>query len=368
MPENIPEIIPADTVIQRVQFKKLLGRGGFGATYLAIDQHYDNMWVAVKEYYPSDFATKSLDEFGNVTMIANNSASEKDFKWGLQKFQDEAHFLAALDHDAIVRVRRFFEANGTAYIIMDFVEGWPLSEWIKQAKGEALSTEFTENTLNRLLDGLELVHQSGVVHRDIKPANILIRKDDYLPVLIDFGAARLTSAIRSRDFTNVTSKGFSPVEQYSVKSEIGPWSDIYALGCVGYQCLTGERPPSAVDRQQNDTLVPLGKRENINAPDTLITAIDRALELDPAKRPRSIAEWRRIMKGEVPADKKRSDTAAAKAQAEEALAKEKKLLQQEIEAQEEVQRTGLVLLSMALVVLVIAAYIVYLAVGNGRIT
>src|SRR6184192_4018152 len=169
--------LPAGYALLEYRIEKLLGEGGFGLTYLALDENL-KLRVALKEYLPGDIALRKPDQ----SIEPSSRESAETFGWGKRRFLDESRTLASFRHPNIVRVMRFFEANGSAYMVMEFVEGAPLSDWIKTRR--LLAEGALGALLRPLLDGLEVVHKSGYMHRDIKPGNIYIREDGS-PVLLD---------------------------------------------------------------------------------------------------------------------------------------------------------------------------------------
>src|SRR4029077_1605541 len=178
--------LPSGYALHEYRIEQTLGVGGFGLTYLATDSNL-NLKVAIKEYLPGDLAQRGEDQ----SVRPKSESTSESFKWGLSRFLDESRTLASFRHPNIVRVMRFFEANGTAYMVMEFVEGAPLPDWISTRR--PLAEAQVAALVAPLLDGLEVVHKSGFTHRDIKPPNIYIR-DDSSPVLLDFGAARQKSS------------------------------------------------------------------------------------------------------------------------------------------------------------------------------
>ncbi len=280
--------------IEDYEIRYVLGEGGFGLTYLAHDMKLDKS-VAIKEYLPADLAVRK----GDNSVIPKSSGSESDFTWGLERFLDEARMLARFDHKNIVRVHRFFQAHGTAYIVMEYVDGETLSSLLQRE--QTLSCQNLLSILNPLLSGLEIVHKGDILHRDIKPGNIIIR-DSVVPVLIDFGAARQAVGARSRSVTAIVTPGYAPIEQYSTRGRQGPWTDIYALGAICYRAMTGETPIDAIERVRRDPLVPLSKQPIPEGyPGSFLSAVDRALSVDEEERPRSIGEWRDMFEGRVEA-------------------------------------------------------------------
>ena len=288
--------LPKGHRLQEYELVRVLGMGGFGMTYLGYDHNLDK-GVAIKEYLPSDLATRTTD--GSVAPQA--SQFRDDFQWGLERFLDEARALARFDHRHIVKVYRFFEAHGTAYIVMEYAEGDTLSEYLER-EGPLREGEL-KKILYPILAGVAVVHEANFLHRDIKPGNIIIRSEDGSPVLLDFGAARQAIGAKSRSITSVVTPGYAPIEQYSSRGNQGPWTDIYALGAVCYRALTGEVPEDATDRVLNDSLVAVSQRCADRARGTFLAAIDGALLVNGVDRPQSVAEWREALEadgGEAP--------------------------------------------------------------------
>lgn len=279
-------ILPSGTRLSDYELKGVLGRpGGFGVTYLAQDVHL-GLQVAIKEYLPADFARRADGQ----TVQPKTHHDQDDFNWGLKRFLEEGRTLARLKHVNIVGIQRYFEANGTGYIVMEYVEGETLSAFCEQV-GQ-LSGDELLGIMLPLLDGLEQVHASDYLHRDIKPANILLRPDGS-PVLIDFGAARQAVGGRSRGLTSVVTPGYAPFEQYSTKgTNQGPWTDIYALAAVAYKCLTGVTPTESTDRVAEDDLEPAVRAGRGRAAESLLQAIDHGLSVMHTDRPQSVAAWR----------------------------------------------------------------------------
>ena len=215
-------VLPPGTLIDEFEIQGQLGVGGFGVVYRAFDRALERT-VAIKEYLPADFAMRSEDQ----TVQPKSSAAQPTFEWGLKRFLDESRTLASFRHPNIVRVMRFFQANQTAYMVMEFIAGKALNEWVR-----------THGTLNEaglvsialpLLDGLEVIHKSGYLHRDIKPPNILVN-DDGRPVLIDFGSARFESG----DATSTKVTFHTP----PVIDAVGPERSILALRKGGSKAYT----------------------------------------------------------------------------------------------------------------------------------
>jgi hypothetical protein len=272
---------------------RILGSGGFGITYLGFD-HNLNKPIAIKEYLPNDLAVRT----DGSTVLPKSSADKKDFEWGLERFLDEARTLAKFDHRNIIKVHRFFRAHETGYILMEYAEGKTLSDLMKE-KGKLDADELWA-MLEPILRGLKVVHKNEYLHRDIKPGNIIIR-DDGTPVLIDFGSARQALGAKSRSITAIVSPGYAPLEQYSVRGNQGPWTDIYALGAVAYKCLTGKVPPDATVRIKDDPYIPVAEAAGLTKPSHFLKAVDLALAPDPDDRPKDITDWLALLTGRRPA-------------------------------------------------------------------
>ncbi len=290
--EYANEALAKGVVLQSYEIIEVLGKGGFGITYLALDRNLRNQ-VALKEYFPHDVAMRMPDN--SVSVRAENM--EGHFDWGKSRFLLEAQILAQFRHPNIVRVLTLFEANNTAYMAMDLEKGENLSD-ILELRGVLEEEELASITLP-LLSGLEELHEHGFIHRDIKPENIVIREDSS-PVLIDFGSAR--NAMGSRSLTTLLTPGYSPLEQYySTSDDQGPWSDIYAFGGVLYRAISGNTPPESALRTssalsgQHDPLVPavtvgLGRYSR-----NFLEAVDKALNVLEKDRPQSVGEWRAML-------------------------------------------------------------------------
>ena len=275
------------TRLDEFEIERVLGAGGFGVTYLARDLSLDT-WRAVKEYLPRDWGTRR----GDGTIGPRTAGDTEDYRWGLERFLEEARILARFDHPHLVRVYRVFEAYGTAYLVTEYVEGRTLTAEV-DAEGP-LSEARVRDMLAALTDGLSVVHAAGLLHRDIKPGNVIVRPDG-TPVLIDFGAARQAIGRHSRSVTAVLTPGYAPIEQYSARGNQGPWTDIYALGAVAYWALGGEVPEDATERVRNDRLRPLTEVARRRVSARLAKAIDAALAVTEGDRPQSLEEWRELL-------------------------------------------------------------------------
>ena len=286
----------AGTQLQEYQIREVLGQGGFGITYLADDTNLAKP-VALKEYLPRDFATRTTGS----TVVPNSDADKKDYRWGLERFLDEARTLARFDHPHLNKVHRFFEANGTAYLVLEYIDGQTISHLL--TKYPTVPDTHLQRIIHEVLSGLEEVHAAGYVHRDIKPSNIMLRGDGSA-VLLDFGAARQAVGQRSKSITSILTPGYAPIEQYDTKAEdVGPWSDLYALGMVAYRCVSGARDadlPDAVTRARaqrrgNQDLAPAVEVGRGDYDAAFLRAIDSAIQVYEEERPQTIAAWRETL-------------------------------------------------------------------------
>ncbi|MGQ0672089.1 MAG: protein kinase domain-containing protein [Hyphomicrobium sp.] len=265
---------------------RVLGAGGFGITYLA-DEIALARPVTIKEYFPADFAARA----DGLEAAPRSQNCAGDYRWGLDRFIEEAQTLARFNHPNIVRVYRYFRANNTGYMVLHFEEGQNLKGWLK-GLGRAPRQKELDSLLTPLLDALEIIHKSDYLHRDIAPDNIIVRKNGE-PVLIDFGSARGEIASHSKTVSALVKPGYSPYEQYAETSrQQGPWTDIYALGATLYHLVAGKRPPDAPSRMVKDELVPARDAALSAYRPGFLRAIDRALALPVEARPQSIAAWR----------------------------------------------------------------------------
>ena len=305
-PSSLAMALKAGVQLHEYRIDGVLGEGGFGITYLATDVHL-NAAVAIKEYLPQEIVFRGSD--GVVSPMASEHLAR--YSQGLDSFLVEARTLAAFRHRAIVRVARFFEANHTAYMVLEVEKGEPLKAWWPLHKhiGEKALVEL----LLPLLDGLAAVHTAGFLHRDIKPDNIQVRSSDGSLVLLDFGSAGQTAAVASHGLVVVT-PGYAPIEQYGL-GEQGPWTDLYALGATLYWAVSGKKPPDAetrrLDLKAYTRAVEAGR--DVYG-DAFLRAIDWALNTDPSKRPRNVAEFRQALCADHPASLQRFEAARRRMQ------------------------------------------------------
>ncbi|MEZ0003215.1 protein kinase domain-containing protein [Sinorhizobium fredii] len=294
---QVRHALPTGHILMDYRLERILGAGGFGITYLATDGNLKRHF-AIKEYFPFNLTTRE------GTIVAPLPDAAEEYERGLRDFILEAQTLARFHHPNIVSVARIFEANNTAYMVLDYEQGESFKEWLRESHSRIQQMEI-DTIAARLLDALERVHADGTLHRDIAPDNIFIRDGDGSPVLLDFGAARQALHARSRSVSAIVKPGYSPQEQYSSQTDRqGPWTDIYSLGATLYRAISGFVPQDASDRVLEDTLEPLSGMNLKGYRPTFLAAIDWALELSPRDRPQSVAEWRPVLLGTAPAPAK----------------------------------------------------------------
>jgi serine/threonine protein kinase len=281
-----PNALPLGTELdgQFIVGRVLGSPGGFGITYLGFDTRLETP-VAIKEYLPRDLATRADD---GLSIVSHDATDAEPYRYGLTRFLDEARTLAKLDHPNIFRVRQFFEANGSAYLVMDYLEGLTLAEYLDRQPGGRIPEDKALALLRPILDGLRAIHAKGFLHRDVKPANIYLARTDgggVRPTLLDFGAARQALGEQTRALSVVLTEHYAPFEQYHRKGRQGPWTDVYAAAATLYRMVTGNVPPTAPARLAEDELTPpaaLGCSQRLSA------AIMAGLTLDAQARPQSV--------------------------------------------------------------------------------
>jgi len=287
MATGVLNALPQGFELEGYRVEQVLGTGGFGITYRAAERSIKRQ-VAIKEYLPRTLAVRDGDS-ASVRPVSNDDTG--DFDYGLERFRDEAQTLVSLRHPNIVQVLKFFEANGTAYLVMDFVDGESLGGILK--RHGTLTEDELHEVLAPLLEGIEYIHKAGFLHRDIKPDNIYIRYDG-TPVMLDFGSARQALGQKSKTLTAIVTGGYAPFEQYTTGRGQGPWSDIYAMGATLYRASAGVSPPEATDRIMDDKYVPAGEAAEGVFSETFLAAVDAALAVRPADRPQTVADWRNM--------------------------------------------------------------------------
>lgn len=282
--------LPAGTSLNhRYIIETVLGQGGFGITYAAYDQTVGGR-VAIKEYLPLHLATRAE---GRPTVVVFTGEARQHFAYGLHKFMEEAQLLKQFAHHAnIVSARDFFEAHGTAYMVMEYVEGVTLKEYLEK-KGGRISFAEAAGIMMPVMDALREVHQVGLLHRDISPDNIYITTTAQVRV-IDFGAARYFAGEQSKSLSVILKPGYAPEEQYHSRGKQGAWTDIYATAATLYRAITGVTPPEALDRREKETLTP-PSRLGVEIPPAAEQALLKALAVRAAQRFQSMGEFQQAL-------------------------------------------------------------------------
>jgi len=308
---NPDNALPANYKLGEYQIQAVLGYGGFGITYLAKDTRLGSL-VAIKEYFPQAFAIRENQH--TIRPKTNGNTTDKEnYLWGLQEFLKEARALAKFKHNHIVRVLRFLEANGTAYMVMEYEEGESLTHYLRKHGG------LNEPTLLKvflpILSGLQAVHDAGLLHLDIKPDNIYLRANGR-PMLIDFGSARHTKTRSDPNQKVALTPGYSAIEHYPGKGQPGPWTDIYSIGATLYRCITGKEPVDSMERYKSivtrrfDPLVPATKFDRPLYSPHIRECIDKATQIRAQDRPQSAAALQNGLMGKGLTDDRQSQQSA----------------------------------------------------------
>ena len=283
-------VLPTGTRLRDYEICGLIGEGGFGIVYLA-DDHSLQRKVAIKEYMPASMVSRVA---GSSAIVIKSERHLDPFKAGLKSFVNEARLLARFDHPSLVKVYRFWEENGTAYMVMPFYEGPTLKTALAEL-GHVPSEAELRAWLSPLLDALAVMHAARCFHRDIAPDNILLTPIG--PLLLDFGAARRVIGDMTHALTVVLKPGYAPIEQYGDVASMaqGAWTDLYALACVVYYAITGRTPMSSVERLMDDRLEPIAVEAKGRYSDAFLRAIDAALAVRPSERPQDAAQFRALL-------------------------------------------------------------------------
>ncbi|HYD77243.1 serine/threonine-protein kinase [Ramlibacter sp.] len=294
-----PAPLPPDTVIGGYRVVRKLSAGGFGVVYLAVDS--EGQQVAIKEYLPASLATRAPGEL--LPQVQPEKLSL--YRLGLKSFFEEGRSLAQISHASVVSVLNFFRENETVYMVMNYLEGATLQDFIITARELKKQKVFRESTIRSLFDeilrGLRIVHQHKMLHLDIKPANVFITNDNKA-VLLDFGAAREVLSKEGNFIRPMYTPGFAPPELYSKTGALGPWSDIYSIGASMYACMTGKPPQPADQRQADDQMGQRYAELAETYPASLVNMVRACLELDPLKRPPSLFALQKELSGPPPAE------------------------------------------------------------------
>jgi serine/threonine protein kinase len=283
------------TRLQEFVIESVIGAGGFGIVYKANDTQLHRT-VAIKEYMPSSMASRSHGS----TISLRSESHVQDFEAGKSSFISEARMLAKFKHEALIEVFRFWEQNGTAYMVTPFYEGQTLKQRLREVAVLPNETALKE-VLLPVLDALEHMHSEQVYHRDISPDNIMVLNDGK-PILLDLGAARRLESENAQALTVLVKPGYAPIEQYSGDSDVqqGPWTDIYGWGASAYYALTGKPPPPSASRIMSDSIVKLAGSNLSSYSHEFLAAIDAALAVRPDDRPQSVAALKAMFDSEIP--------------------------------------------------------------------
>ena len=329
---DYPNALFQDSILNgRYLIKDVLGQGGFGITYKAQD-YQNGKFVAIKEYFPRMIVTRN----SSYTVLPQNSQNKQDFEYGKQQFLEEAGTLSEfIGNPAIVKVYSYFEENGTAYFVMEYIRGKSLSGYLRK-EGGRVSWQEAWNLLLPIMDALTIVHEKNIVHRDIKPDNIII-SDTGITKLLDFGAARYVYGVQSRSLETVLTPGFAPMEQYFRRGHQGPWTDVYALAATLYCMITGVVPPEAVERSYTDTLVPPSML-GIAIPSYVETAVFKALAINENNRFRTMSAFKNAVLNGIRLEEAKKQEAARRLEEERKKQEEARRLEEERKKQEETRR------------------------------
>ena len=288
MASQVNQPLPGGYVLNGYRIDKPLSSGGFSIVYLARDE--TGTPYAIKEYLPSSLALRSE----GVEVRIDDPEHLSTFRHGLKCFFEEGRALALISHPNVVRVENFFRANETCYMVMQYVRGRTLQFHIQRNRAEFTET-FIRRIFMHLMNGLREVHANKLLHLDIKPANIYLAMDGR-PVLLDFGAARITLSDEPMKLKPMYTAGFAAPEQYKfVPGELGPWSDIYSVGATMYTCISGTPPQAADTRLEKDRLIPLRTLTRESYSDDLYAIIDACLKLDHLARPQTAFELQKML-------------------------------------------------------------------------
>ena len=288
--------LPVGYELENYTIKSVLGIGAFGISYAAHDNYLD-ISVVIKEYFPNYIALRSTE---SQRILVRDQSNIGVYEFGLNRFIEEARVLAKFNHKHIIKVRQYIKHNDSAYIIMDYEHGVPLSRYL--LKHLQLSESQIKSTFYPLLLGLLDVHEKKYLHRDIKPSNIFLRKQ-HGAILIDFGAARHALICTSKQASTVIgTQDYAPHEQFSRYEPQGAWTDIYSIGACLYHCITGHAPFTAFDRvsasmnNSEDPLIPAIDIAKGQYSTELLSCIDHMLTIRPQNRPQSVRDIISIFK------------------------------------------------------------------------
>jgi len=292
MPRQNNVALPPGYQLETYTVKAQLSMGGFSIVYLVEDE--DEREYAVKEYLPNNLALRKEGESAPQILEEHQTV----FRYGMKCFFVEGRALAAMNHPNVIRVVNFFRANNTVYMVMEYVEGRSLHE-VVYSQPDQISERYMRGVFARVLNGLREVHSHRLLHLDLKPSNIYMRQDK-IPLLIDFGAARQMLMREKNILKPMYTPGFASPEHYGRLEDVGPWSDIYGIGASMYALLGRKTPQAANERLKKDELVPARRRWSQDYSPKLLELIDWCMELDYLNRPQSVYSLQKLLIEDAP--------------------------------------------------------------------
>ena len=307
---ELPFALPPGFRLDKYRIERPLGYGGFSVVYAATHMHLANRRVAIKEYLPQNWFTREKESMRARPLSRHAPA----YRAGLKRFHDEANHLVNLDHPNIVRCADYLEANGTAYLVMEYADGVALSELLalREGRGAPFDESDILQIISPTLAGLGQAHAQDILHRDLKPDNIIVRRSDGQPMLIDFGGAKTGSSARRESSYRVYSEGYAPPEQADENDRTGPYTDIYAIGATMWRMVKGGDPsrrpdedpaPAAANKRERAVLRrrpdPLTAAVELGAgrfSPGLLAIIDKCLAIEPEDRYQTVDEMQAALK------------------------------------------------------------------------
>jgi serine/threonine protein kinase len=292
--KNSLQLTPRTMLRDQYLIGRALGHGGFGITYLSWDLGLETR-LAIKEYMPNGVAGRSS---GDTKVLAFSDQTRPEFEWGLDRFMEEARVLKKFrDHPGIISIDTVFRDNGTAYLVMEYLDGSTFEEFLRR-RGGKITFETALRVMLPVIDALSAVHAEGVLHRDVSPDNIYLTRSGKVK-LIDFGAARNALGQKSRNLSIILKEGYAPEEQYRASGIQGPWTDVYATAATLYHAITGKRPQPALDRQAEDQVLPPSQM-GFDMEPRAEAALMRALAVKANDRFQSMEDFKLGLTGTAP--------------------------------------------------------------------
>jgi serine/threonine protein kinase len=288
-PEEPWQLRPGTILNKKIILGKVIGFGGFGITYIAYDSKLD-IKIAVKEYFPCELVSRVP---GEIKVSVYTGKKKEEYLFGLERFLGEAQNLAKfISNPCIVGIHDYFKANNTAYIIMEYLNGISVKDYLGLS---ANKIEYNQalSIINHVIDALKDVHTENIIHRDVSPDNIMITYDKKVK-LLDFGAAKYSVSEKSENLSVILKPGYSPIEQYRTRANLGAYTDVYSLAATFYKMITGITPPESVDRTVKDELIPPSVLK-IAMPRHCERAIMKALAINPEDRFQTMHEFGEAM-------------------------------------------------------------------------